>query len=140
MRHSSAYKAASFKCLPLGLRLLLQTCKFQVGPPNAPQEDVGIPYVKATVSLKMSPTSRSKPTVLGPKSHNSLPALKPHVAFKDLMVQAAADLGFHLCWIYFPFSGQLFQSLYLQWFPKSQNLGVVLPHSCHHSWVFLSLS
>lgn len=86
--------------------------------------------------LRCLPLLDQSHLVPGPNSHNSLLALKPHVAFKDLMVRAAVDLGFHLCWIYSPFSGQLFQFLYLKLFPKSQNLGVVPPYSHHCQWAF----
>lgn len=71
---------------------------------------MGTTHAKATASLQISPTLDQSRLVLGPNGRNSLLALKPHVALKDLMDLAAAAPGFHLCWIYFPFSGQLLQS------------------------------
>lgn len=103
-----SYKAACFKCLPLGVRFLPRTCKFQVGPPIAPQEGVGVTSAKTPTSLKMSLTSRSKPSCPWSRRPYSLLALKPHNAFKDLLGPASADPGFHLGWMYFLVSAQLF--------------------------------
>lgn len=89
-------------CLFQVFTIRSETCEFRGGPSNAPQEDVGVTCAETTLPGRCLPLSDQSRLVLGPHSRNSLRALKPHVAFKDLMVRAAADLGFHLGWIYFP--------------------------------------
>ena len=73
------------------------------------------------------PLSDQSRLVLGPNGHNSLLALKPHVAFKDLMDPAAADLGLSSLLDLFPLLRPALPIFVVEVISKGPGLGCCSP-------------
>lgn len=77
--------------------------------------------------LRYRPLSDQSHLVLGPNGRNSLFALKPHVAFKDLMDPAAADLGLSSLLDLFPLVRPALPIFVVEIISKGPELGCCSP-------------